>query len=164
MPEGFFQWFFKFFFTPPKIMPFAELIFIKLLKTKDYLFLQRMFISIKIPPFTLRRYYWCINKDLIKNIKTIFTNRFYLGTSWPRRCWSCCWGPVPGIVLIVLVQAWRNRTFENPDAHQYHWKFHGAVPEPQNKLSTSDRFKMICMALHRLVESLKEKGTWVFMT
>ena len=32
------------------------------------------------------------------------------------------------------------------------------------KLSTSERFKMTCRALHRLVESVKEKGSWVFMT
>ena len=34
------------------------------------------------------------------------------------------------IVPAVKVQALRIRALEIPDAHQYHWNFHGAVPEP----------------------------------
>ena len=68
------------------------------------------------------------------------------------------------IVLLVIVQAWRIRAIVNPDAHQYHKNYHGAVPEPNKKLSTSERFKMTYRASHRMVQSVKEKGAGVFMT
>ena len=41
------------------------------------------------------------------------------------------------IVLLLIVQAWRIRAFDIPDAHQHHLNFHGAVPEPKKNYTTS---------------------------
>ena len=64
------------------------------------------------------------------------------------------------IVLLVINQTLRNWAFVNPDAHEYQT----AMELIQSPKKYPDLFKMTCRALHRLVESVKENSTWVFVT
>ena len=66
---------------------------------------------------------------------------------------------IPTIVHLLIVQASRIRAFENPVAHQYHYYFDGAIPEPKKTFYVRPIQDDTCRALRRLVEFLKEKGT-----
>ena len=89
----------------------------------NFFLILNLFLSIVI------LFFICIYSGFIINWLTCFTttttNSSFLELVW---CSSFqykvllvwIWIRVPGIVLLSIVEAWRIRAFENPDAHLYH--------------------------------------------